>query len=279
MKTFFKSIGKAAMYFLIYLLIQGLTGAVYGFILSFSLLASNGSVDPAQLNEFLTSKLNRDTSLILLISNSLTLLAVWLFFVVRKKKLSHEIQLNKCSKENILGSCLFALGVAFVLAFLIESFPFPDHLIESFTQSHDSLSAGNIAINFIAVALIAPITEEILFRGLIYTRLKAGMPTIVAAVIASILFGVCHGELIWVIDAFVFGLAIIWVFETTKSLYACIAVHITNNTIAQITQYLPENGPVVDVCITVVCTIILVWSILYLKKNNIAQKGETELPQ
>lgn len=276
MKAFFKSFGKAALYFLMYLLIQGLVGAVYGVFLSFSLLMAHDSVDPNQLNALLLSKINSDTTLILLISSTVTLLAVWLFFLVREKKLSREIQLNKCSKENIFASCLFAVGVAFVLGFLIESIPFPDHLMESFTQSHNSLRTGNLVINFITVAIIGPITEEIIFRGLIYTRLKAGMPVIAAAVISSIMFGISHGEAIWILDAFIFGLAIIWVFETTKSLYACIAVHITNNTIAQITQYLPQNSRVMDLCITAVCAAILVCSVLYLRKINSSKNTETD---
>lgn len=275
MKNFLKSFGKAILYFLAYFLIQSIVSMVYGVCSVFFIILKSGPDILKNADQFMeqaTLQLNAQTTLLLLIVNTLTLLAVWLFFVIRKKKLSCEIQLNQCSKENIIASVLFGIGIAFVLDFFINLIPFPEDLIESFVASHATLSAGNAVINFITVALIAPITEEVIFRGLIYTRLKAGMPVIVAAILSSLMFGIGHGELIWILDAFIAGLALVWVFETTHSLYACIAVHMTNNTIAQLTEYLPETSDWIYLCIIAVSAIILVCSILCLRKINRPQQ-------
>lgn len=278
MKQFFKSFGKAILYFLSYLLIQGLIGIVYGVYMVISILLQHGDSilqDADRFMELTMSAINTQTSLILLIANALTLLAVWLFFVIRKKKLLREIQLNPCSSKNLIASFFFSIGFAFVLSFLMNLIPFPEHLEESFAASEAPLFGGNLWISILAIVIVGPITEEVLFRGLIYTRLKAGMPVIAAALLASLLFGLAHGEVIWIIDTAIAGLAFIWLFEITHSLYAPIVMHITNNGLSLLTTILdiPDG---VNLCITGVSVVVLVCSVLYLRRINAPNAGNSD---
>lgn len=276
MKQFFKSFGKAILYFLAYLLIQSIIGAICGVVMVFSIVLEHGesiAYDANQFMELVMSRINTQTTLILLISNALTLLLIWLFFVARKKKLFREIQLNPCTSGNLVATFFFAIGYVFVSGFLMGLIPFPEHLEESFAASEAPLFAGSLWINFLAIVIIGPITEEVLFRGLIYTRLKAGMPTIVAAVLSALIFGLAHGEVIWVIDAAIAGLMFVWLFEITHSLYAPIVMHMTNNAISLLTNTL-DIPDWVDIGITSVSAVILVCSVLYLWRINTAEKGK-----
>lgn len=177
MKKFFKAIGKAALYLLSFLGIQMVVSFVSGIILSVRLMLENGvdAVNEAQYIESFTAKLTEYTTFITLISNILALAIIWLFFKIRKKKLSGEIQLNKCPVKSVLAAGLFGIGFGVVLGALISIIPFSESMQNSFTDSYSALSAGNAVISFISVAILAPIVEEVFFRGLIYTRLKSGM--------------------------------------------------------------------------------------------------------
>jgi membrane protease YdiL (CAAX protease family) len=83
--------------------------------------------------------------------------------------------------------------------------------------------------------VVAPVCEEILFRGFIFTALRNWKGTWPAAIITGLLFGGVHVGSAPVIDlvplAFLgFGLCLLY--RITGSLYPCIAAHSLNNSIA-----------------------------------------------
>ena len=275
MKKFFKAISKAALYFLSFLGIQVVVSFVSGIVLSVILMLENGidTVNEAQYIESFTAKLTEYTTFITLISNILVLAIMWLFFKIRKRKLFGEIQLNKCSVKSIAAAGLFGIGFGIVLDALISIIPFSESMQNSFTDSYSALSAGNAVISFISVAIIAPIVEEVFFRGLIYTRLKSGMNKIAAALISSLLFGVMHGEIIWMLIGFMSGLALVWIFEKTKSLLGCIVVHMANNTLSQLLAGITEIPVWASCTIIGIAVILLIGTVIYI---NSAQKTNNE---
>ena len=75
-----------------------------------------------------------------------------------------------------------------------------------------------------------------------HTRLRRAMPAALACVLSSLLFGVLHGQLLWIAYAFVMGVALTIVFERTGTLWANIIVHITFNLAGSyLVQYLPGS--------------------------------------
>ena len=88
-----------------------------------------------------------------------------------------------------------------------------------------------IIYEFIAALIIAPIYEELIFRGLIYDDTKKLFNVKIAALVSSILFGLMHfnGGYSQVIETAIGGLLSAYCYEKTKSLYACILLHSLNN--------------------------------------------------
>jgi membrane protease YdiL (CAAX protease family) len=83
--------------------------------------------------------------------------------------------------------------------------------------------------------VVAPICEEFLFRGFIFTALRNWKGTWPAAIITGLLFGAVHVGSAPVVDlvplaALGFGLCLLY--RITGSLYPCIAAHSLNNSIA-----------------------------------------------
>lgn len=269
MKNFLKSVGKALLYLLAYLGIQFIVSMVAAVVFVIFALLS-GDVEMATLENDILGY----TTILLLISNALTLLFIWLFFRIREKSIVKEIELRKCNWKLVLATVIFGVGFTFGMSWTVEIIPFPENLVESFTSSHNSLSAGNPIIDFISVAIFAPLVEEVFFRGLIYTRLKQGMPKVVAAVISALVFGVMHGEVIWMLYAFVVGLMLVWVFERTNSLLACIMVHAANNGLAQLTENAPELPDGLALVIMVASVAAVVVSAVYLIKNSCSKEIE-----
>ena len=94
-------------------------------------------------------------------------------------------------------------------------------------MSHDS--------GFLAVGILAPIAEEMVFRGAILRRLLDALDVRwhwAAIVVTAALFGIVHLNMAQGINAFVMGLLLGWMYMRTRSLVPGIVFHFTNNTIA-----------------------------------------------
>ncbi len=92
---------------------------------------------------------------------------------------------------------------------------------------HQPSAAVKILLAF-ALAVSAPICEELFFRGLLYRALRNLMPLWPAALIAGTLFGLGHlaGYPLNTIPVkIVFGVLMCLLYERTGSLLPCIAVH------------------------------------------------------
>jgi membrane protease YdiL (CAAX protease family) len=83
---------------------------------------------------------------------------------------------------------------------------------------------------------VAPVTEEVFFRGFMFNGLRRGTSFAVAALVSAAIWGVFHytGEGSWgvVLQLTVFGIVLAWLYERTGSVYPTIAVHGFNNAVA-----------------------------------------------
>ncbi|HEX7633006.1 MAG TPA: type II CAAX endopeptidase family protein, partial [Candidatus Saccharimonadales bacterium] len=105
---------------------------------------------------------------------------------------------------------------------------------------NDVHGIGPLILTYISLAVLPPITEEIMVRGFLYGSLKKAMPTIWAVLATSALFASAHlpeggaaGPLyIAALDTFVLSLVLIYLREKTGSLWASIILHAIKNSIA-----------------------------------------------
>jgi membrane protease YdiL (CAAX protease family) len=98
-------------------------------------------------------------------------------------------------------------------------------------------NAGTLGIlaALAVTCVIAPICEELLFRGFIYRALRNWRGVWPAAAITGALFGLVHGLSAPAVDLLplaILGSVLCLVYERAGSLYPCIALHVLNNAIA-----------------------------------------------
>ena len=85
---------------------------------------------------------------------------------------------------------------------------------------------------FTTLVIIAPVAEEILFRGYLFERLKKYVPVWVAIIATSLLFGAIHGAWNLALDTFALSVVLCVLRQTTGSLWAPILLHVSKNSIA-----------------------------------------------
>ena len=95
---------------------------------------------------------------------------------------------------------------------------------------------------FIMLAVLAPIVEEIIFRGWLYGKLRIKIPKWVAVLTVSFLFGLVHLQ--WNVGITVFAMSVVncCLREVTGTIYAGTLVHILNNSIAFYLVYVMGVG-------------------------------------
>lgn len=88
----------------------------------------------------------------------------------------------------------------------------------------------------LAAVLVAPLCEELLFRGFLYPVAKKFTGPWLAACSSALFFAAAHGNLSALLPLFLFGLLLVWIYEKTGSLWAPIAVHFCFNSATVIVQ-------------------------------------------
>lgn len=100
---------------------------------------------------------------------------------------------------------------------------------EAFVEVNEVLTAGSFGLQILGVGLLVPIVEELLFRGIIYKRMKEIMPTLQAGISCALLFGVLHANIVQGIYGFCIGILMCLVYERFHSLVAPILMHVSAN--------------------------------------------------
>ncbi len=125
---------------------------------------------------------------------------------------------------------------ASVLIAIFSNFSFFD-ASEAQELGYNLLNGFDRVVAFFALCVIAPVAEELIFRGWLYAKLRALIPgkrlsLILSILLVSILFGLLHGQ--WNVGVNVFAMSIVLctMREITGTIYSGILLHILKNTIA-----------------------------------------------
>jgi membrane protease YdiL (CAAX protease family) len=77
--------------------------------------------------------------------------------------------------------------------------------------------------------IIAPVTEELVFRGIVLQGLLERYSARFSIIVSAMMFGIWHGNTHQLIGATIVGLCLGWVFSKTRSLWAVIGLHASHN--------------------------------------------------
>ena len=147
----------------------------------------------------------------------------------------------------LLWVALFSLGTIIPLSFLYEQLGI--EMDENTQQIITSMMKE--PWGYVAVGILAPLAEEVVFRGAILRTLLGIMSKKnhwVAIMISAAIFGVVHANLAQFINALLMGLILGWMYYRTGSLVPGILLHWVNNTMAYVlTNIMPQSdGKLID---------------------------------
>lgn len=124
----------------------------------------------------------------------------------------------------------------------------------------------------LAGCVLAPISEELMYRGVIYSLLKKSFPVLFSAILQALIFALMHGTMVQFPVAFGLGLFNAMIVQMTGTYLYNIGFHMLFNVGAQfLTPHLPNVLPNLTLALafyTLAIVIILTIFVGYLKKQE-----------
>ena len=96
----------------------------------------------------------------------------------------------------------------------------------------------------VAAVIVAPVCEEIVFRGYLYSAAKKHAGSTAAAFFSALVFAGAHGNVAALLPLFVFGLVLVAAYEFTGSIWAPMAIHAGFNGSTVVIQFLMRYAEV-----------------------------------
>lgn len=167
------------------------------------------------------------TSNIMFVVHLLCVLVI--FYIVNKRRnipISFSLRIDKTIIVFLFIVGLYQLAINTPLIIFTESF---FELKAPFEPSFSSV---------FMLIILAPIIEEIIFRGIILKGFLMRYSATNAILLSSLIFAVIHLNIVQGINAFIFGLFIGYVYFKSKSIGMTILIHFTINSIGLLSVYL-----------------------------------------
>ncbi len=149
-------------------------------------------------------------------------------FGLRLDRLGCDLFLGSVTLVWLLPVVFLSLASAALVGIVLGLPPPPEVGHDMLVVMQDSGSPLATVMMFTSAILIAPVTEEVLFRGLVQSSLRGALPPLVVVLLASGIFTVVHvgGVAPHTIPGlFVLGVVLGWVYERSGSLMPCIIAH------------------------------------------------------
>lgn len=168
-----------------------------------------------------------------IIACSLIMIIFYFILKVRRYDFVDSIKLNKITLRSALPFILLGLSVYFIFIILLNCIPFfqGEDTVSNANDLHKSVNGINVVFLFVAKSILAPIVEEVTFRGLIYSKLKLAFPIWVSSLLVSLTFGVIHfsSSIFTVLSAILLSLIFNYLVDKYNSIVPGILIHSAYN--------------------------------------------------
>ncbi|MGT2933455.1 CPBP family intramembrane glutamic endopeptidase [Streptococcus catagoni] len=175
----------------------------------------------------------------------LVLTAIFVLIAVLTLYFAKKINLVGNGQKVEVDSAILWIGLAYAALVVVKAFGgivlYLEHGIHANTANQMALEQAKLPpiLLFTLVAVLAPIVEEVVFRGLLFNKIF-GLDSCLGLIVSSFLFGALHmptdlGS--WIVYGGM-GLVLGFVYHKTKKLEYTMIIHFLNNAIAVIIMIL-----------------------------------------
>lgn len=190
---------------------------------------------------FLQVLMGADTSTYMLrqmLCSASTIPFIYSFY--RQDKAIENVVYGTKEKQNIaegVKEVLLTIISTAILGIVVNNVIAMTPLVEvstGFKDANTAFFAGGVLFELLGSCLVIPFAEELLFRGVVYKRLRMLFGITPAIVLSAVLFGILHVNLVQFLYAAILGMLLAFLVEKTGKLSSAVLGHIAANVVAVI---------------------------------------------
>ena len=183
---------------------------------------------------------------------------------------------NRLAGKDILAIVICGVCICISLNSLIMRSGITQYS-ETYQTTSQSIYGASVFIQLSGVAFLAPMAEELVYRGMLYRRMRNMLPVWMSILGSAIIFGVNHGNLVQFIFAFITGAVMAYLYEIYHSLKASVLFHVVLNMTSLICTWLnvfsvllehPYIWIVTTFCL-ILFAIITIWYFVTIYSQNV----------
>ena len=218
------------------LLLHQLLVLVYTFGVSIGVGIQNADAvaEGTFTNEMIIEQVLLQAANSLIFAGVMMIALIWLFAYSKRESFFKMYRFQtKPTMLQIYLAITIGFSAVFFSSFIVRglSLLFPD-AYASYVEAFENLQLGSALSFFIAVVIMAPLFEEILFRGFVFDQVERHFTPTAAVIVSGLMFGVYHLNIFQGVFAsvlgIVLGLSLLW----TNSIRIPIIIHLVNNAVA-----------------------------------------------
>ncbi|MFA0816212.1 MAG: lysostaphin resistance A-like protein [Anaerofustis sp.] len=218
---------------LIYIGISYVIAAIYEMFLAVTLMAGNPNLSVDELKNSVINEATAQNSKLMIAISVVVLIVMGILFLKKEFRSFDQNYQNRIRPLEYLGTIGLSIGVFIAVTIIIQilySIFGNTALFSSYTDTMELLLQDKFWINLLSVGILAPISEELLFRGLIFNRMRYYMHENYAIVFSSLVFALMHAPtVIQIIYAFLLGCVLSYAYSKFENILVPILIHMVFN--------------------------------------------------
>lgn len=172
----------------------------------------------------------------------------------------------------LFAGIITSMAFTILLTFLINAF-IGETSLNSAVEEAKKLKMSELYLFIPASFIVAPIFEELFFRGILFRRARDRFGFCNAAVLSSLVFGIVHENTAQILFAFVMGILFAYTYEIYQALLPAVLMHMAANVMSFIISIgtfdvVYTDKSVLFYCVILVCVLVVIYGIYKLGKNK-----------
>lgn len=222
--------------------VDGLKAAALLFILFYII---------AQTTIIVTSLLDLPTDIVFpalaILTFFLVIFSTWLFTIHKYRVTLEQLGWRGLKPPGIWSYLSVLLITPVVYVFLLMLISIYAYLLDYLFQAKVpelpviqlfGKSRGGFFLAFMVIVVLAPFTEELFFRGFLYTAFRKRFGVAAGALLSTVFFALFHFQLLLLVPMIIIGGALALLYEYRRSLIAPVLLHALNNLVGLLYLYL-----------------------------------------
>jgi membrane protease YdiL (CAAX protease family) len=183
------------------------------------------------------AQINIDPGVLVGLAEMLLLLPVW-WFAIRKYHVGWDTVGLRDFRTQALG-----VGCGLMIASSLFNVVYSAIISQFGLESNQNLAPLLAGLDtpvwlLISGVVVAPVVEEIFFRGFVYAGLRQRFDWKTAAVLSAFLFALVHLQPAMIPPIFILGLIFAYLYHRSQSIWPAIIMHVSTNALALGAAYL-----------------------------------------